>query len=456
MSRLAKWCLPVLGLAIFMAPVLLIPPQARSVPSFARRYGLSCSTCHTVFPALNEYGRLFRAKGYRLPGAPGTIAGEEPLPLGPEAEAPGATKPAEIPFADIPATSVASFQVISGFLYRPGADVNNEFNGIASLGLIFGGAMGERFSFFGNVGLIENGRFEGIDRLFLQYNRSLGLNVRVGQFEPRAIPFSNHRRLLRITPYLNGVFPIVPAQNFFGFSPNQKGIEAFGRLTGPGGIGEVEYAVGLVNGEPGGSFEALEDVDGPVGDLVSNLDEAYEESGGLFDINNSKDLYARLNYLVWLRGTLSIGGFAYVGKAGFLEDPEDPDSFVRDGNDFNRWGLDFRWDQENGYLSLLGSVQVFNDNLERSDLADPSAVVTTGEAQFYIFPWLVPGFRLERLNLDGFPPASPTGFNRYSSELQALLSPNIMLMLGYTWSSDAAPELPLFTEFGRIALHLAF
>ena len=448
-----------LGLMLLgLSPLLVAARNGPStpVPSFARRYGLSCSTCHTVFPSLTEYGRLFRAKGYRLPGAGETGVGEEPLPLGPTAGGEETRRPSEIPSIDIPATSVASFQVITDYVYRPDEEVTNEFTGIRSVGLIFGGAMGERFSFFGNIALIEDGRFEGIDRLFLQYNRSLALNVRAGQFEPRAIPFSNHRRLLRITPYLTGVFPIVPAQNFFGFSPNQKGIEVFGRVAGPDGVGEFDYSMGLVNGEPGGAFEALEDAEGPVGDMVRELDEAYEESGGDFDFNNQKDYYARLNYNMWFHGAFSLGGFGYRGKTGFLMDVDDPESFVTDGNSFDRWGVDLRWDQENGYLSLLTSVQVFDDNLDRPMLNNPSAIVTTGEAQFYLVPRFVPGFRYERVNVSGFPVGFPTSFGRYSTDLLMLLASNTMLMLGTTWSTGSAPGLPLFETFSRIAFHLAF
>ncbi len=469
MDRLAKLCTVSLGV-LLLSSMLAFAPRTMTayetlwsrthgavpVPSFARRYNLSCSTCHTVFPALNEYGELFRAKGYKLPGSGGTLEGEEPLALGPEGNSEGARPASQIPFIDIPATSVAGFQVLTDFRYRNDAEVTNEFTGISSVGLIFGGNMGERFSFFGNVALVENGKFEGIDRLFLQYNPSLGFNVRVGQFEPRAIPFSNHRRLLRVTPYLNGVFPIIPAQNFFGFSPNQKGVELFGRFAGPGGRGDLQYAVGLINGEPGGAFEALEGGHGPAAELTHVLEEAYEEHGGDFDFNNQKDYYARLNYLTWLRGTFSIGGFLYKGTSGFLMDTEDPESFVRDGNDFDRWGLDVRWDQENGYLALLGSVQFFNDHLTRTQMAEPSARIDTGEVQFYFSPWLVPGFRIERVTVDGFPQGFPTSFQRYSVDVLALLGSNIMLMAGPTWSSGSAPDLPLFENFARVSLHLAF
>ena len=42
--------------------------EVSAVPSFARKYETSCSTCHTVYPQLNSFGRLYRAKGYRMPG----------------------------------------------------------------------------------------------------------------------------------------------------------------------------------------------------------------------------------------------------------------------------------------------------------------------------------------------------------------------------------------------------
>lgn len=37
---------------------------ARAVPSFARQNGLPCSTCHTQWPQLNDYGREFKESGY--------------------------------------------------------------------------------------------------------------------------------------------------------------------------------------------------------------------------------------------------------------------------------------------------------------------------------------------------------------------------------------------------------
>ena len=44
----------------------LAPPMAHAVPSFARQTGIACEACHTVFPELTHFGRMFKANGYTL------------------------------------------------------------------------------------------------------------------------------------------------------------------------------------------------------------------------------------------------------------------------------------------------------------------------------------------------------------------------------------------------------
>jgi hypothetical protein len=45
---------------------LLFLPVAQAVPSFARQTGLACEACHTVYPELTHFGRVFKASGYIL------------------------------------------------------------------------------------------------------------------------------------------------------------------------------------------------------------------------------------------------------------------------------------------------------------------------------------------------------------------------------------------------------
>jgi len=51
------------GAAVLLA---LGAQPARAIPSFARQTKLPCSACHTQFPELNAFGRVFKLNGYTL------------------------------------------------------------------------------------------------------------------------------------------------------------------------------------------------------------------------------------------------------------------------------------------------------------------------------------------------------------------------------------------------------
>jgi len=46
--------------------LVALPQSASAVPSYARQTGLACEACHTVFPQLTPFGRVFKASGYTL------------------------------------------------------------------------------------------------------------------------------------------------------------------------------------------------------------------------------------------------------------------------------------------------------------------------------------------------------------------------------------------------------
>lgn len=49
---------------------LLFSQVSSAVPAFARQTDMACNSCHfQSFPALNSFGRVFRAGGYTLPGS---------------------------------------------------------------------------------------------------------------------------------------------------------------------------------------------------------------------------------------------------------------------------------------------------------------------------------------------------------------------------------------------------
>src|ERR1700683_1395056 len=55
-----------LATTAILASALLAAPAALAVPSFARQTGMACEACHTVFPELTHFGRVFKANGYVL------------------------------------------------------------------------------------------------------------------------------------------------------------------------------------------------------------------------------------------------------------------------------------------------------------------------------------------------------------------------------------------------------
>ncbi|MES2293689.1 MAG: cytochrome C [Pseudomonadota bacterium] len=55
-------CAGLFGLAMLAGSA----DRAQAVPSFARQTGLACEACHTVFPQLTPFGRVFKASGYTL------------------------------------------------------------------------------------------------------------------------------------------------------------------------------------------------------------------------------------------------------------------------------------------------------------------------------------------------------------------------------------------------------
>ena len=57
----------VFFLLIVIVLLQLLPLNtAQAVPSFARQTGMSCNECHTVFPELTPFGRIFKLGGYVL------------------------------------------------------------------------------------------------------------------------------------------------------------------------------------------------------------------------------------------------------------------------------------------------------------------------------------------------------------------------------------------------------
>ena len=72
------WNLSAKAFLLIFSLILLMPEAGNAIPAFARKYGVKCYTCHTVPPALNKNGYMFKRLGYRMP--PDEMDGTKPAP----------------------------------------------------------------------------------------------------------------------------------------------------------------------------------------------------------------------------------------------------------------------------------------------------------------------------------------------------------------------------------------
>jgi hypothetical protein len=72
------WTLSAASILLVTSMVMLMPQSSNAIPAFARKYGVKCYTCHTVPPALNKNGYMFKRLGYRMP--PDEMDGTKPAP----------------------------------------------------------------------------------------------------------------------------------------------------------------------------------------------------------------------------------------------------------------------------------------------------------------------------------------------------------------------------------------
>ena len=54
----------VLLLLAASAFMLVTIENAEAIPAFTRQHKTECSTCHTIYPELNEYGEAFQKNSY--------------------------------------------------------------------------------------------------------------------------------------------------------------------------------------------------------------------------------------------------------------------------------------------------------------------------------------------------------------------------------------------------------
>jgi len=236
---------------------------AEAIPPFARRYGVTCQTCHVIIPKLNEFGEAFRLNGYQIAEDDEIYVRDEPLQLGAEPWRdlfPEAIWPGDIP--GLPPLGLRFISDVQWTASAAGIDGNPDtrwsFIFPAEVELLTGGRLGDSIGFFGEIEWKQNSAVE-IEQAYLHFDVAGPVNLRIGLMDPQLLLQHDDTTRVGKQHPLWGSGRLSDWQvDGFGSSPNtfrlrdpQAGIE-LNTLIGR----RFMLGAGLVNGSGNRRFDA--------------------------------------------------------------------------------------------------------------------------------------------------------------------------------------------------------
>jgi hypothetical protein len=240
--------------------------DAEAIPAFARKYRMSCSTCHAPFPRLKPYGEEFAGRGFRMEDP-----SQEPTRATYDTGDPWLTLARELPLA-IRLDGYAS--------WKENAEADVDFETPWSFKLLSGGPISKNISYY-VYAIIEKGEPIKLEDTFVQFRELFGapVDLTFGQFQVSDPLFKRELRLER------NDYAIFKAR--VGIIPTDLTYDR-GFVLGWGAPADIDVVLQLVNGN---GIEEAED--------------------GNFDDNSLKNFSARLARQF---GPVRVGLFGYWGK----------------------------------------------------------------------------------------------------------------------------------------------
>ena len=257
----------------------LAATDASAIPAFARKYKMSCTTCHAPAPRLKAFGEEFAARGFRLE------EGQEPARAAYDTGDPLLLLNRDFPLA-VRLEGYAS--------WKEDADAETDFEVPWVWKVLSGGPVGKTVSYYFYF-LMERGEVVGLEDAYLQFNDlgGSGVNLVFGQFQVCDPLFKRELRLER--------FDYLVFKTRVGDSPidltYDRGVMLVRSL--PGGIDATAM---LLNGSGIGAAE-----DAGVSDFQDHDNDAL------------KNVALRLARFA---GPVRIGGIGYWGRSRDTADTE--------------------------------------------------------------------------------------------------------------------------------------
>jgi len=259
-----------------------------AIPAFARKYKMSCQTCHSPFPKLKAYGDEYAGNGYVLgdKDSPRYFieTGDERLSL-----------LREVPLA---------IRLEGYVTYNNQQSERLDFSAPWLIKLLSGGALTNNISYYFYFFLTERGEVAGLEDAFIMFNNLFGrdLDLYVGQFQ---ISDPLFKRELRLTFEDYQIYRIKPGLSNANLTYDRGLMLTYGLPTGPDIVFEV------LNGSGIGAANSFR----------------------VFDNDKYKTVFGRVSQD--LTEGIRIGALGYYGKENLLD--SNSRKFT---NTFLMWGTD--------------------------------------------------------------------------------------------------------------------
>lgn len=177
---------PAAAVHALPAPATRAVPVAAltAIPAFARKYGVTCSLCHSPAPRLNAFGEQFAANGFEM------VAGEPPRDTLDTGD-PLLRLQRGFPLA------VRIDAYVQGFTDAPADATRFDLQTPYNIKLLAGGQIADGISYYMYFFLSERGEVTGLEDAYVQFTdiANSGVSVLVGQFQASDPMFKRELRL---------------------------------------------------------------------------------------------------------------------------------------------------------------------------------------------------------------------------------------------------------------------
>lgn len=247
---------------VFLAGLLA---ETHAIPAFARKYSMSCKTCHAPAPKLKDYGEEFAANGFELKDkeAPRYYqdTGDDQVSL----------------IRDFP----LAMRLEGHVTYNQDQSKQSDFYAPSVVKLLSGGALSKYMSYYFYY-ILEEGHTGKIEDAYLMFNNIAGLelDIYLGQFQVSDPLF---KREVRLTREDYQILKFAPSASQINLTYDRGIMVNYSLPTG------TDIFVELVNGTGIG-------VPGPA---------------GTFDSDPFKNFIGRISQDLF--EGVRIGGFTYLG-----------------------------------------------------------------------------------------------------------------------------------------------